>query len=147
MKSESANFLAIADRDLADARGNLGINIPHQAARLAYYAQFHAAQALIFERTRRISKSHKGVNKEFHRLVKTDPTFPPRFAAQLTKAYDYNVDQRHVLTPHRRPGATPLLKPSVAPLRSATPASCSGKTHAMEGSRLHADPGSKFRAD
>ena len=89
MKSESANFLAIADRDLADARGNLGINIPHQAARLAYYAQFHAAQALIFERTGRISKSHKGVNKEFHRLVKTDPTFPPRFAAQLTKAYDY----------------------------------------------------------
>jgi len=56
------------------------------------------------------------------------------------------VDQRHVLTPHRRPGATPLLKPSVAPLRSATPASSSGKTHAMEGSRLHADPGSKFRA-
>ena len=89
MKPETANFLAAADRDLADGRGNLGINIPHQAARLAYYAQFHAAQALIFERTGRISKSHKGVNKELHGLVKADPTFPSGFAAKLSKAYDY----------------------------------------------------------
>ena len=89
MKPETVNFLAIADRDLADARGNLGINIPHQAARLAYYAQFHAAQALIFERTGKIAKSHKGVDSELHRLVKADPVFPPQFASQLTKAYDY----------------------------------------------------------
>jgi uncharacterized protein (UPF0332 family) len=36
-------------------------------------AGFHAAQALIFETSGRICKTHSGVNGEFHRLVKDDP--------------------------------------------------------------------------
>ena len=60
MKPQTAAFLGAADRALAHAIANLGINIPDQAARLAYHAQFHAAQALIFERTDKISRQHKG---------------------------------------------------------------------------------------
>ena len=89
MKPQTASFLAAADRAIAHATGNLSINIPDQAARLAYYAQFHAAQAMIFERENKIIKTHKGVSKEFHRLAKAESTFPPRFAAQLTAAYAY----------------------------------------------------------
>ena len=89
MKPETSAALAAADMALSDARGNLSINIPRQAARLACYAQFHAAQALIFERTGKVSKTHKGVDKVFHKLAQAEPTFPAGFAAQLTKAYNY----------------------------------------------------------
>ena len=51
---------------------NLSINIHRQAARLAYYAQFHAAQALIFERTGKISKTHKGVGSQFHTFAQSE---------------------------------------------------------------------------
>jgi uncharacterized protein (UPF0332 family) len=41
--------------------------------RAAYLAGFHAAQALISERTGRIAKSHSGARIAFARLVKEDP--------------------------------------------------------------------------
>ena len=89
MKPETSAALADADRALSNSRAILSIDIPDQAARLAYYAQFYAAQALIFERTGKVAKTHKGVNKEFHKQAMAEPTFPPRFAAQLTQAYEY----------------------------------------------------------
>ena len=89
MKPQTASFLAAADKALSDARTIQTVNVPHQAARLAYYAQFHVAQALIFERADKIAKTHKGVSKEFHRLAKTETTFPPGLATQLTEAYAY----------------------------------------------------------
>ena len=89
MKPQTAAFLGAADRALAHAIANLGINIPDQAARLAYHAQFHAAQALIFERTDKISRQHKGVSKEFHRIARSEAGLPPGAAASLSKAYRY----------------------------------------------------------
>jgi len=89
MKVETSDALAAADRAIAHAQGNLSINIPDQAARLAYYALFYAAQALIFERTGKTAKTHKGVHKEFHRLVKGDPSFPMSLASQLSKGFRY----------------------------------------------------------
>ena len=89
MKPQAAAFLVAADEALSDARGNLSIKIFRQAARLAYYAQFHAAQALIFERTSMISKTHKGVDRQFHKLAKTETTLAPGFAGQLSAAYYY----------------------------------------------------------
>ena len=77
MKPETSAALSAADMALSDARGNLSINIPRQAARLACYAQFHAAQALIFERTGKVSKTHKGVDKVFHKLAQAEPSFQP----------------------------------------------------------------------
>jgi uncharacterized protein (UPF0332 family) len=52
-----------------------GLN--YDAGRAAYLAAFHAAEALIFERTGKVPKTHKGVNIEFLRLTKDDPRFPP----------------------------------------------------------------------
>ena len=70
MTPESSHYLCAADEALSDARANLSINIPRQAARLAYQAQFHAAQAMIFERTTKNAKTHKGVARQFHKLCR-----------------------------------------------------------------------------
>ena len=89
MKPETVDFLAAADRALSKAHRILGIDISDEAARHAYYAQFHAAQALIFERTNKISKTHKGVNGEFHKLAKAESALPLTLGTQLSKAYRY----------------------------------------------------------
>jgi len=127
MKPQAASFLAAADRAISNARANLAINIPDQAARLAYYAQFHAAQALIFERTGKIGRSHKGVNKEFHRLAKAEATFPPGLAPQLSKAYrykeiaDYDTGAATPITPARAHDAIATAENFVAAIRALLP--------------------------
>jgi uncharacterized protein (UPF0332 family) len=89
MKPQTEAFLGAADEALTNARDILSINIQRQAARLSYYAQFHAAQALIFERTDKISKSHKGVSREFHNLARAEPNLPGELGAKLSAAYYY----------------------------------------------------------
>jgi uncharacterized protein (UPF0332 family) len=89
MKPETLDFLAAADLALSKAHRILSIDISDEAARHAYYAQFHAAQALIFERVAKISKTHKGVNGEFHKLAKIEVGLPLNLGAQLSKAYRY----------------------------------------------------------
>jgi uncharacterized protein (UPF0332 family) len=61
MTPQAAALMESAGLSLSEARRILEINIPRQAARLAYYAQFHAAQALVFERTGKVAKTHKGI--------------------------------------------------------------------------------------
>ena len=48
----------------------LALQYHDAAGRAAYLAGFHAAQALISERTGRVVKTHGGVNAEFHRLIR-----------------------------------------------------------------------------
>jgi uncharacterized protein (UPF0332 family) len=72
MTREAASYLAKAWEDLSDARQIAGISLAMVAARSAYYAAFHAAEALIVERTGKIAKSHSGVRSEFARLAKDD---------------------------------------------------------------------------
>jgi uncharacterized protein (UPF0332 family) len=48
----------------------VAIHLAKVAARSAYYAAFHAAEALIVERTGRVAKTHSGVRTEFARLLK-----------------------------------------------------------------------------
>ena len=87
MKPKTEDYLQAVERSLSKARIVLGVDVFDQAGRLAYYAMFHAAQALIFERTDRIPKTHKGVNRQFHRFVLHEPGLRPQFAADLSKAY------------------------------------------------------------
>jgi uncharacterized protein (UPF0332 family) len=61
MTPEADRFLEKARQCLANARANLGINLSNDAGRNAYFAAFHAAQALIFERAGKIAKTHQGV--------------------------------------------------------------------------------------
>ncbi len=106
MTPETSSFLAAADRALSDAHTILSVDVPNQAARLAYYAQFHAAQALIFQRTGKIAKTHKGVDREFHKLAKAEPTFTSGLATQLSKAYRYKE-----IADYDTDTATPITSP------------------------------------
>ncbi len=87
MMPETTVYLDAADQDLVEARGNLSLKFSRQAARLAYYARFHAAQALIFERTGKVAKTHKGVHTLFHKLSRAEAIVPLDLAAELVEAY------------------------------------------------------------
>ena len=89
MKAKTVRYLEAATKALVFARGNLTMNFAEQAARLAYYAQFHAAQALVFERTEQIAKTHKGVGRLFHKLAKSEAGLDVRLPGDLTNAYQF----------------------------------------------------------
>ena len=99
MKPETRKFLDKARGDLADAKKIIGIELAHVAARSAYYATFHAAEAFIFESTGKVAKTHSGVRSEFARLTKQSPDFRRFFSTFLAEAYkykeisDYSVDE------------------------------------------------------
>jgi uncharacterized protein (UPF0332 family) len=65
----------------------LAAGLNDDAGRAAYLAAFHAAQAIIFERTGKVLKSHKGVNVEFL-LTKHEPRFTPEQRRFLSRAYE-----------------------------------------------------------
>ena len=54
------------------AGGMLGIGLADEAGRAAYLVAFHAAQALIFERTGGTPKTHQGVRWQFGALARTE---------------------------------------------------------------------------
>jgi len=58
MKAIAAALLEKAGISLEKARKNDAIGFHDEAGRHAYYAAFHAAQALVFERTRAARASH-----------------------------------------------------------------------------------------
>jgi uncharacterized protein (UPF0332 family) len=70
---EATLYLEKARWHLASARTIAAQNIPEIAAREAYYAAYHAAEAYIFETTGKIAKTHSGLHGEFSRLAKDDP--------------------------------------------------------------------------
>ena len=70
MTPEARAHLDKALEDLDDAEKMIGIGLSRAAARSAYYSAFHAAEALIVERTAKVAKSHSGVRTEFARLLK-----------------------------------------------------------------------------
>ena len=89
MKAEAANYFSKAQEDLSDARQIAGIGLAKVAARSAYYAAFHAAEALIVEKTGKVAKSHSGVRSEFARLARDDPHLGKATTAFLAQAYKY----------------------------------------------------------
>jgi uncharacterized protein (UPF0332 family) len=73
---EADGHLRKAREELAKARTMLErLGYGDEAGRLAYLAAFHAAQALIVERTSRAAKTHAGVHSQFHRLTRDDTRF------------------------------------------------------------------------
>ena len=104
MTPEAASYPVKAREDLSDARQIAGIGLATVAARSAYYAAFHAAEALIIERTGKIAKSHSGVRSEFARLVKDDPRTGKAMTAFLAQGYkfkeigDYGVGADAIVT-------------------------------------------------
>lgn len=111
MKPETEAFLEKARQCLSNAHANLGIQLTNDAGRNAYLAVFHAAKALIFERTGKVVKSHQGVQSEFHRLAKDDPSIDKNFPVFLSQAYnlkavaDYETGPDSLVPPERAAAA------------------------------------------
>ncbi len=97
-------FLAKAVRLLGEADTMLSVSLTEAAGRSAYLAGFHAAQALIFERLRRVLKTHAGVHAEFLRLTRDDPRLDADLRIFLSRSYnlkataDYETDPQIGIT-------------------------------------------------
>jgi uncharacterized protein (UPF0332 family) len=87
---EAGLFLDKARQALAIADYMVG-EWPAEAGRSAYLAAFHAAQALIAERTGRAVKTHKGVNASFQRLTMGDNRVDLDLRSFLSRGYDLKV--------------------------------------------------------
>jgi uncharacterized protein (UPF0332 family) len=86
---EAKDYLDKARDDLSDARKIAAIGLAKVAARSAYYAAFHTAEAFIFERTGKIVKTHSGVRSEFARLARETPDIDKALPIFLAKAYKF----------------------------------------------------------
>lgn len=88
MTPEADRFLEQARRLLTRADTMPGVGLNEDAGRNAYLAAFHAAQALIFERTAKLFKTHNGVQAEFLRPTKDAPRVDAELRTFLSRAYD-----------------------------------------------------------
>ena len=104
MTPEAEDALVRANENLGEARMIAALPLARAAARSAYYAMFHAAEALIFERTGRAAKTHSGVRSEFARLTKDVPGLDRDLPKVLARGYehkefaDYGTDRTRVVT-------------------------------------------------
>jgi uncharacterized protein (UPF0332 family) len=83
---QAAPFIRHANTVLERADVMLRAGQNEDAARTAYLASFHMAQAYIFERTGRSSKTHHGVRREFFRLTKDDARTDPELRRLLARS-------------------------------------------------------------
>ena len=91
MRPESAQFLETARDMLARGERMLATDLIEDAGRAAYLAAFHTAQALIFEREGRALKTHRGVQSEFSRLIRDEPSVPADLRGFLSRAYAFKT--------------------------------------------------------
>jgi uncharacterized protein (UPF0332 family) len=76
---------------LARGQRMLEVDLIEDAGRAAYLAAFHSAEALIFERDGRALKTHRGVQSEFSRLIRGEPSVPADLRAFLSRAYGFKT--------------------------------------------------------
>lgn len=88
MSPEAAGYLEKARACLGYAKTNLRVELGNDAGRNAYLAAFHAAQALIFERSGKVAKSHQGVHAEFSRIAKDEPAIGVEERRFLAQSYN-----------------------------------------------------------
>ncbi len=87
MTPEAARFLDRARQCLADATLYQPI-VPRIAGREAYLAAFHPAEALLYERTGKIARTHRGLRAQFARLAMDEPHIDRTLAEFLGRAYE-----------------------------------------------------------
>jgi uncharacterized protein (UPF0332 family) len=105
MTPEVAAYLAKARECLVNAQKISAIGIASDAARDAYMAGFHAAQAFIFAATGKAAKTHSGVRTEFARLAKIDARVDKELPAFLGKAYELKSIADYGVSPNIRVSA------------------------------------------
>lgn len=87
MKPETAEYLAKARLLPAEAHKLSRDGYLEVAAREAYLAAFNAGQALVFERTGRVAKTHSGLRSRFADLTRRDSQIPTHLGRYLGRAY------------------------------------------------------------
>jgi uncharacterized protein (UPF0332 family) len=87
VKPETADFLNKARHCLSSAETIAAAGVADVAAREAYLAAFHAAEAYIFERTGKAAKTHRGVRGQFSRLAQ-EASIEREFLTFLAKGYE-----------------------------------------------------------
>ena len=87
MTPEAARFIGKARQCLADAALYQPL-VPRISGREAYLAAFHAAEALIFERTGKIARTHRGLRAQFARIAKDEPRIDRPLSEFLGRAYE-----------------------------------------------------------
>jgi len=85
---EAAEHIGKAKQCLTRARIILIAGVGEDAGRNAYLAAFHAAQALIAERTGKDAKTHRGVHTQFARLTRNETRLSLALRQFLPQAYD-----------------------------------------------------------
>jgi uncharacterized protein (UPF0332 family) len=85
---EAERYLAKARLTLEHARTMLTVKLTEDAGRAAYPAGYQAAEALIFERTGKVTKTHKGAHREFARLTVNEARIDASLRQFLPQAYD-----------------------------------------------------------
>ena len=103
MKPETADCLAKARECLDGAKKIAGLPLPQVAAREAYLATFHAAEAYIFEQTGRTIKTHRGLRSTFSRLARSEPRLVPEYLTFLARAYELKSIADYSVGPTVRP--------------------------------------------
>lgn len=108
MTPEALEHLKKARDYLVKARRLLDVvQFADEAGRAAYLAGFHAAEALISERTGKVAHTHHGVNSQFHRLTRNDPGIDEELRSYLGRAYnlksvaDYETGPQAVVAPEQ----------------------------------------------
>ena len=91
MKPEAANCLDKARHCLNGAKTVASAGLPDIAAREAYLAAFHAAEAYIFEHTDKAAKTHRGVRSQFSRLAQREPGIAREFLTFLAEGYEFKT--------------------------------------------------------
>jgi uncharacterized protein (UPF0332 family) len=96
---EAAEHLDKASECLKRARIILAAGVAEDAARDAYLGAFHAAQALIGERTGKNAKTHKGVHIAFARLTKDEPRIDTKLRRFLPQSFNMKAVADYELGP------------------------------------------------
>lgn len=108
MTPEAQEHLSKARDYLTKARSLLDVvRFADEAGRAAYLAGFHAAEALISERTGKVAHTHDGVNREFHRLTRAEVRIDTELRGFLSRAYnlksiaDYETGPGSIVSPEQ----------------------------------------------
>jgi uncharacterized protein (UPF0332 family) len=91
VKPETADYLGKARHCLAGASTIAAAAVPDVAAREAYLAVYHAAEAYIFERTGKAAKTHRGVKSQFNRLAQHEPRIGHDLLTFLEEGYQFKA--------------------------------------------------------
>jgi uncharacterized protein (UPF0332 family) len=91
LRPDVEQFLDIARNMLTRGLRMLDADLIEDAGRAAYLGAFHAAQALIAERENRTLKTHGGVQSEFSKLIRDDPSVPADLRGFLSRAYAFKT--------------------------------------------------------